>query len=62
MPRAENVSSFCVEVDGEVLVLDALAPPEDAPSVSQRLDAAAGRLRRPQADHVRDVDLDTWHA
>ena len=51
-----QVSSFCVESRGEVLVLDALAPQDD--SVWKRLDArpptAAVALK---PDHVRDVDL-----
>ena len=51
------VASTCVESGGEVLVLDPLAPPDDATEVWERLDA-----RRPTAivvlkpDHVRDVD------
>jgi glyoxylase-like metal-dependent hydrolase (beta-lactamase superfamily II) len=51
------VTSTCVESGGEVLVLDPLAPPDDATEVWERLDA-----RRPTAvvvlkpDHVRDVD------
>jgi glyoxylase-like metal-dependent hydrolase (beta-lactamase superfamily II) len=52
------VACTCVESRGETLVLDPLAPPEDAVEVWKRLDA-----RRPTAavvlkpDHVRDVDL-----
>ena len=51
------VTSTCVESGGETLVLDPLAPPDDAALVWERLDA-----RRPTAivvlkpDHVRDVD------
>ncbi|HEV8357036.1 MAG TPA: MBL fold metallo-hydrolase [Gemmatimonadales bacterium] len=51
------VTSTCVESGGETLVLDPLAPPDDAAEVWERLDA-----RRPTAivvlkpDHVRDVD------
>ncbi|MGG7377440.1 hypothetical protein ACQ7B2_01115, partial [Escherichia coli] len=33
------VTSTCVAGDGEVLVLDPLAPPEDAAAVWERLDA-----------------------
>ena len=52
------VASTCVESGGETLVLDPLAPPEDAREVWDRLDA-----RPPTAivvlkpDHVRDVDV-----
>jgi glyoxylase-like metal-dependent hydrolase (beta-lactamase superfamily II) len=52
------VTCTCVESGGETLVLDPLAPPDDATEVWQRLDA-----RPPTAivvlkpDHVRDVDL-----
>jgi glyoxylase-like metal-dependent hydrolase (beta-lactamase superfamily II) len=54
----ERVTSTCVESGGEVAVLDALAPPEDAGEIWERLD------RRPptmavvlKPDHVRDVDV-----
>src|SRR5947199_10056333 len=52
------VASTCVESGGETLVLDPLAPPEDATAVWKRLDA-----RPPTAivvlkpDHVRNIDL-----
>ncbi len=52
------VASTCVESRGETLVLDPLAPPENAAEFWKRLDA-----RPPTAvvvikpDHVRDVDL-----
>ncbi len=52
------VTSTCVESRGEVALLDPLAPPDDARSIWERLDA-----RRPslvvvlKPDHVRDVDL-----
>jgi glyoxylase-like metal-dependent hydrolase (beta-lactamase superfamily II) len=52
------VSSFCVESGGEVLVLDGLAPPEDAVEVWGRLEArppTVAVVLKP--DHVRDVDL-----
>jgi hypothetical protein len=52
------VTSTCVKSGGEVVLLDPLAPPEDATEIWERLDA-----RRPtvvvvlKPDHVRDVDL-----
>lgn len=52
------VTCSCVNSRGETLVLDPLAPPEDAVDVWKRLEE-----RRPTAavvlkpDHVRDVDL-----
>jgi len=52
------VTSTCVESRGELLVLDALAPPEDAREVWERLDAnppTVAVVLKP--DHVRDVDL-----
>ena len=52
------VTSTCVESRGEVLVLDALAPPEEAQEVWKRLDAkppTVAVVLKP--DHVRDVDL-----
>jgi glyoxylase-like metal-dependent hydrolase (beta-lactamase superfamily II) len=52
------VSSTCVESRGEVLLIDPLAPPEDATEVWERLDARAPTavvILKP--DHVRDVDL-----
>ncbi len=53
-----EVSSFAVESQGEIVLLDPLAPPPSAGEVWTRLDA-----HRPTAivvlkpDHVRDVDL-----
>jgi glyoxylase-like metal-dependent hydrolase (beta-lactamase superfamily II) len=52
------VASTCVESGGETIVLDPLAPPEDASRVWERLDASpptAVVVLKP--DHVRDVDL-----
>jgi hypothetical protein len=52
------VASTCVESEGETLVLDPLAPPEDAMEVWSRLDAhkpTAVVVLKP--DHVRDVDV-----
>ena len=52
------VTSACVESRGEILVLDALAPPEDAREAWGRLDAkppTVAVVLKP--DHVRDVDL-----
>src|SRR5262249_32607007 len=54
----ETVTSTCVESGGEVAVLDALAPPDDAREVWERLDARPPTLvvvLKP--DHVPDVDL-----
>jgi glyoxylase-like metal-dependent hydrolase (beta-lactamase superfamily II) len=54
------VTSTCVESGGEVLVLDPLAPPEDAAEIWARLDArppTVAAVLKP--DHVRDVDLFT---
>jgi glyoxylase-like metal-dependent hydrolase (beta-lactamase superfamily II) len=51
------VTSTCVESGGEVAVLDALAPPEDAAEVWERLDAnppTVAVVLKP--DHVRSVD------
>ncbi|MBV9335008.1 MAG: hypothetical protein JO243_03865 [Solirubrobacterales bacterium] len=52
------VSSFCVEVGGEVMVIDPLAPPVEARNVWERLD------RHPpnavivlSPHHIRDLDL-----
>src|SRR5215211_8335107 len=54
---APPVTSTCVESRREVLVLDALAPPEEAREVWERLDAAPAQgavvLRR---DRVRRGD------
>jgi glyoxylase-like metal-dependent hydrolase (beta-lactamase superfamily II) len=52
------VTSTCVAADGEVALLDPLAPREDATEVWERLDARPPTLvvvLKP--DHVRDVDL-----
>ena len=52
------VTSTVVESGGEVAVLDALAPPEDATQVWARLDArppSVAVVLKP--DHVRSVDL-----
>lgn len=52
------VTSTCVETGGEVVLLDPIAPPEDATEVWARLDAHPPTLvviLKP--DHVRDVDL-----
>jgi hypothetical protein len=54
----EEVTSTCVESGGEVILLDPLAPPEDASEVWERLDArppTMAAILKP--DHVRDVDL-----
>jgi len=52
------VGSTCVESEGEVLVIDPLAPPAAEHAVWQRLDAhppTAAVVLKP--DHVRDVDV-----
>src|SRR4051812_30589388 len=52
------VTSTCVESRGEVVLLDALAPPDDAADVGGRLDETpptAVAVLKP--DHVRDVDV-----
>lgn len=52
------VASTCVESRGEILLLDPLAPPDDAQEFWQRLEAhppTAIVVLKP--DHVRDVDL-----
>ncbi len=52
------VTSTCVESQGEVALLDPLAPPDDAPEIWARLDTRPPTLvvvLKP--DHVRDVDL-----
>ena len=52
------VASTCVESHGETLLLDPLAPPEDAAEFWKRLDAhppTAVVVLKP--DHVRDLDL-----
>jgi hypothetical protein len=53
-----GVTSTCVESGGEVVLLDPLAPPEDATEVWERLDEIPPTVvvvLKP--DHVRDVDL-----
>jgi len=60
-PRSDwgpQVASTCVTSGGEVVLLDPLAPPEDATEIWERLDASpptAVVVLKP--DHVRDVDL-----
>jgi glyoxylase-like metal-dependent hydrolase (beta-lactamase superfamily II) len=52
------VASTCVESGGEVVVIDALAPPDDTDDVWARLDArppTVAAVLKP--DHVRDVDV-----
>jgi glyoxylase-like metal-dependent hydrolase (beta-lactamase superfamily II) len=52
------VTSTCVESRGQVVLLDPLAPPEDAAEFWDRIDArppTAVVVLKP--DHVRDVDL-----
>ena len=54
----QEVTSTCVESGGEVALLDALAPAEDASEVWARLDARPPTIAvilKP--DHVRDVDV-----
>jgi hypothetical protein len=52
-----HVTSTCVESGGEVLVLDALAPPDEADPVWERLDAKPPTVTIVlKPDHVRDVD------
>ena len=52
------VTSTVVESGGEVALLDALAPPEDAVEIWDRLDASPPTvLVVLKPDHVRDVDL-----
>jgi len=51
------VTSTCVESGGEIAVLDALAPPEDATDVWERLDARPPTIAVVlKPDHVRSVD------
>jgi hypothetical protein len=53
-----HVTSTCVEADGEIVVLDALAPADAANEVWARLDAHPPTLAVVlKPDHVRDVDL-----
>ena len=52
------VTSTCVESRGEVVLLDPLAPPDDAAEVWARIEArppTAVAILKP--DHIRDVDL-----
>jgi hypothetical protein len=52
------VTSTCVAAGGEVVVIDPLAPPEDATEVWARLDAHPPTLVAVlKPDHVRDVDV-----
>jgi len=52
------VAATCVESRGEVALLDAIAPPDDAADVWERLDARPPTLAVVlKPDHVRDVDL-----
>jgi hypothetical protein len=51
------VTSTCVESGGEIAVLDALAPPEDATDVWERLEARPPTIAVVlKPDHVRSVD------
>lgn len=53
-----TVTSTCVESRGEVAVLDALAPPDRATPVWERLDDRPPTLAVVlKPDHVRDVDV-----
>jgi glyoxylase-like metal-dependent hydrolase (beta-lactamase superfamily II) len=52
------VASTCVESGGEVAVIDALAPPDDAVEIWERLDSRPPTLAIVlKPDHVRDVDV-----
>jgi len=54
----QTVTSTCVESGGEVAVLDALAPPDEAREVWDRLDARPPTLAVVlKPDHVRDIDV-----
>jgi glyoxylase-like metal-dependent hydrolase (beta-lactamase superfamily II) len=54
----EMVTSTCVESSGEVAVLDAIAPPDDATEIWERLDSRPPTMAVVlKPDHVRDVDL-----
>lgn len=56
--REQHVNSTCVESGGEVAVLDALAPPETATGIWERLDGRPPTLAVVlKPDHIRDVDL-----
>lgn len=51
------VTSTCVESGGEIAVLDALAPPDDATDVWERLEARPPTIAVVlKPDHVRSVD------
>jgi glyoxylase-like metal-dependent hydrolase (beta-lactamase superfamily II) len=55
---SDTVTSTCVESGGEVALVDALAPSEDASEIWSRIDARPPTLvvvLKP--DHVRDVDV-----
>jgi glyoxylase-like metal-dependent hydrolase (beta-lactamase superfamily II) len=53
-----EVSSFVVESDGEVVLLDPLAPPPSARDVWDRIEAKPPtRVVILKPDHVRDLDL-----
>jgi hypothetical protein len=53
-----QVTSTCVESDGEVALLDPIAPRDDATELWDRLDARPPTLAVVlKPDHVRDVDL-----
>jgi glyoxylase-like metal-dependent hydrolase (beta-lactamase superfamily II) len=52
------VTSTCVAAGGEVVVIDAIAPPEEAQETWQRLEAHSPTVAVVlKPDHVRDVDL-----
>jgi glyoxylase-like metal-dependent hydrolase (beta-lactamase superfamily II) len=52
------VSSTCVTTGGEVVLIDPLAPPEEATELWERLDAnPATVVLILKSDHVRDVDV-----
>jgi hypothetical protein len=52
------ITSTCVESGGEVAVIDALAPPEDATDIWTRLDAHPPTLAVVlKPDHLRSIDL-----
>jgi glyoxylase-like metal-dependent hydrolase (beta-lactamase superfamily II) len=53
----QMVTSTCVESRGEIAVLDALAPPDGADEIWERLDAEPPTMAVVlKPDHVRDVD------
>jgi hypothetical protein len=57
-PWPQHVTSTCVVSGGEVAVLDALAPPDPASDVWQRLDRTPPTMAVVlKPDHVRDVDV-----